>query len=306
MVDQSMIEGYTRQIEQKYPDLKLHSARLLTGYGQFSDVLIVNENSASQLDTQPLVFRFPRTPAVAVDMAHEVILLRQLQNKLPLPIPDPIYTLYDGQTGKLILMGYPMLPGEPLQRETMAAIVEDADEAVLNRLASQLAGFLKTLHAMPLNSLRKLRPPSETRESWQQMYGAFRNQLYPFMRVDAQREVSANFERFLSDDTHFSFSPVLRHGDYGTGNLLIDMDTLNISGVIDFSFAGPGDAAQDPGALSSFGDAFMERCFVVYPEMRDMLKRVEFIRSTYALQQALYALRDHNQDDFEDGIAAYV
>jgi hypothetical protein len=37
-----------------------------------------------------------------------------------------------------------------------------------------------------------------------------------------------------------------------------------------------------------------------------MQKRVAFIRGTYALQQALYALRDGNQADFEDGMQAYV
>lgn len=29
-------------------------------------------------------------------------------------------------------------------------------------------------------------------------------------------------------------------------------------------------------------------------------------QGTYALQQALYALRDGNEEDFADGIAAYV
>jgi len=38
---------------------------------------------------------------------------------------------------------------------------------------------------------------------------------------------------------------VLRYGDFGTGNILYDPQTLTISGIIDFGFAGLGDGALD-------------------------------------------------------------
>ncbi|MBC8171171.1 MAG: phosphotransferase [Anaerolineae bacterium] len=290
-----MVEAaFVQQIQQAYPELNITSVRLLPHYGQFSEVLVINE---------ALIFRFPRTPHVAKDMASEVLLLRQLQGRLPLPIPNPVYEAWQPETGELIFMGYPMLPGEPLWRETMSAI---QDEVVLDQLADQLAGFLRVLHAIPLDSLENLAPVGETPAYWQELYTAFREKLYPYIRVDAQAAISANFEAFLADAELQAFVPQLRHGDFGTGNILYDAKTQRISGIIDFSFAGPGDVAQDVGALGGYGETFLERCFRVYPEMRHTLKRVEFIRSTYALQQALYALRDGDQAEFEDGIADYI
>ncbi len=57
-------------------------ACLHTAERQFNDILIVNES---------LIFRFPRSPHVAVTLAAEAALLTQLQERLPLPIPQPNY-----------------------------------------------------------------------------------------------------------------------------------------------------------------------------------------------------------------------
>lgn len=290
-MDMNPINPHLEPIRKAYPDLQISSARLHTKEGQFSDIVIVNES---------LIFRFPRTPDVAIDMAYEVALLKKLQGRLPLPIPNPIYAHFEADN--LVFMGYPMIPGEPLWRETLNAIT---DEEILDRIAAQLAGFLKALHAIPANEITN-RPAGETRESWVAMYAAMRDQLFPHMRSDACQKVSENFESFLNDPANFAYQPVLRHGDFGTGNILYDAQSQNISGIIDFSFTSAGDRAQDVGALLGYGESFMERCYAVYPEMRDTLKRVQFIRTTYALQQALYALRDGNREDFEDGMRDYV
>lgn len=272
-----------------YPELCIHEMRLLTDHGQFSQVLIVNNT---------LIFRFPRTDSTARDMIHELAILDQLQGQLPLPIPHPLYR--HSTADKLIFMGYAMLPGEPLWRETIDAI---QDEMLLNRLARQLADFLKVLHSLPLHSRR---PIGETRQSWIDMLTAFQSHLYPHMRPDAQREVTHRFHAFLNEERHFAYQPVLRHGDFGGSNILYDAQAGKITGIIDFGFAGYGDAAQDVGGLSTYGETFLARGMDVYPEMAGMTKRIDFYRSTYALQQALYALENGNEDDFQDGIADYV
>ncbi len=280
-----------RQIADAYPELDITSARLFTTDGQFSDVLVVNDH---------LVFRFPRLEATQVEMAREVKLLRQLQGRFTLPIPNPIYEQWNED--RLVFMGYERLPGEPLWNETLEAIM---DAEVLQRLARQLAGFLREMHGIPLDSLDIEQPVGETRNFWTNLYQEFRNNLFHYMRADSQADVSQSFEAFLSNPANFDYQPVLRHGDYGGSNILYDRQTQSITGVIDFTSAGPGDPAQDAGALSCFGLDFFERCCSFYPELKAMMQRAHFYRSTYALQQALYALRDGNQDDFEDGIRDY-
>jgi aminoglycoside 2''-phosphotransferase len=197
-----------------------------------------------------------------------------------------------------------MLPGQPLWAEALAAL---ADESALDRIARQLAGFLRTLHTLPADALGPDAPPGDSLATWATMFEQFREKLFPFMRPDARDAVARLFAELLEDLRCNPARPVLRHGDFGTGNILYDPRTRAISGIIDFGFAGLGDPALDAAALSaSYGEMFLARCYQVYPELELMLPRARLYRGTYALQQALYALRDGNQEDFADGIAGYV
>ncbi len=77
---------YVQRVTAAYPDLPIVTACLHTAERQFNDILIVNE---------AVVFRFPRSPRVAATLAAEAALLTQLQERLPLPIPNPIYHMRD-------------------------------------------------------------------------------------------------------------------------------------------------------------------------------------------------------------------
>jgi aminoglycoside 2''-phosphotransferase len=286
---------YRRLLAATYPDLPIASVRLHTAEGQFNDILIVNEE---------LIFRFPRSPHVAATLATETNLLVQLQGLLPLPIPCPIYQDHEPQTGALRFMGYRMLPGTPLWREVVDTMAEDRAR---DHMATQLAEFLNALHTLPVAALGGDVPIRDDANWWANLFAQFQDQLYPFMRPDARDDISALFSTLLTDLRDNPTRPALRHGDFGTGNILYDPQALAITGIIDFGFAGLGDPALDVAALAGgYGEQFLARCYAVYPQMEQMLPRARLYQGTYALQQALYALRDGNQEDFADGIAAYI
>jgi aminoglycoside 2''-phosphotransferase len=68
---------------------------------------------------------------------------------------------------------------------------------------------------------------------------------------------------------------VLKHGDFGTSNILFDRQQRTICGMIDFGSSGLGDPAYDlAGLLSSYGEAFVKRCWRVYPEIESFMDRV--------------------------------
>jgi aminoglycoside 2''-phosphotransferase len=284
---------YLERIRRVFPDLPIRSSRLHTRDGQFNDILIVDD---------AVIFRFPRLPQVARTIALETRILRVIRPYLSLPIPDPIYSNLDPPPGELAFMGYPIIPGEPLRNEALAAV----DDGICNRLATQLATFLRDLHGVPAAVLGRDLPVSDGRETWADLYARFREHLFPFMRPDARDLVTRQFAAFLDEPRHWVYRPVLRHGDFGTGNILYDPAREQIGGVIDFSSIAIGDPAVDIAAIWGCGQRFLERFYPIYPEIPSMLERAAFYRSTFALQQALYALRDGDQESFDDGIAAYV
>ena len=284
---------YLALLKRHLPDFAFRRARILPSSGQFNTVLRVDDS---------WIFRFPKSPAAAADLARELELLPRLQGKLPLPIPQPQFQARDAESGDPLFMAYPLLPGEPLLREAFARLQDDG--GVVEALARDLALFLRALHAIDPADIGLKSSGEDARMEWTRIRDALREKLYPFMRADARAEASANFAKALADDSLWRVEACLIHGDFGTGNIL--HRDGRVSGVIDFGFCGVGDPAQDLGALlASYGEPFVARVCHHYPALRLGLRRARFYKSNYALIQALYALRDGDEEEFEDGISAY-
>ncbi len=275
-------------VREVHPNLRIESVTSL--HGQFNEALIVNDS---------LVFRFPRSHHATLMLKDEVAVLRAIRPLLTWSIPEPEY---GDLAGDAPFVGYRMIPGEPLRRDAFAAL---DDVTVLQRLADQLAAFLHELHSVPLDALGSHIPRRDSRQRWLQMYDDVRLKLMPLMRPDAREEVRQHFESYLADPERLSFTPALRHGDFGAGNILWQPESGALTGVIDFSFAGIGDPAIDAAAISTLGESFLQRMFNDYPALESMLDRVRFYRGTYALTEALDGLRDDDQEHFESGIRGY-
>ncbi len=274
--------------------IKIDSAELHTTDGQFNDIVFINDD---------LIFRYPRTPQVAESYTIQTLLLTYLQGKLPLSIPCPLYTATADVPWQQRFFGYRHIPGKPLYREALAVI---RDPLALQDMATQLAAFLLTLHRLAPVDLPVDLPVRDGIGDWEALYIGFQETLFAYMRPQARRWVMGNFESFLNNPSRFTYHPVLRHGDFGGSNILYNPQTNRISGVIDFESLGLGDPATDVAALSTYGEEFFALCLATYPEMQTMLDRAQFYRSTFALQEAYYGLRDGDQAAFQRGIAAYV
>lgn len=286
------IAPYLELIRRRCPDFPIGQARLLDSSGQFNTVLCVDER---------WIFRFPKSHQAAAEVAHELELLPRLQGRLPLPIPNPVGAAHHPDSGRLEWMAYAMLPGEPLLRERFAAL---SQTETLEQIAIDLAGFLKALHQLPPADIGLEAAAEDSRQAWQQIYADVQRQLYPCMRPDARADLSRSFEQALNDDGLWQVESCLTHGDFGTGNILYQNG--RIVGVIDFTFCALSDPAQDLGALlASYGEPFAARLLRHIPDLRRCLPRARFYRRHYDLIQALYALRDNDPAEFEDGIAAY-
>jgi aminoglycoside 2''-phosphotransferase len=287
---------YIQAIRACYPGFTIKTARLLSQQGQFNNVLLVNEDT---------IFRFPKTPREAAKLTIETALLRNLQERVTLPIPNPLYQSQEGASIGQVFMGFHLLPGEPLMPETLQAL---SSEGHRQHIAEQLAEFLHQLHAMPVDAVSVTLPAFQGCEEWKDLYNRFHDRLFPFMRPDARRQVTKHFDDFFGDARNCNYAPALIHGDFGTGNILIDASANCISGIIDFSSAQWGDPAVDVAAILapvSFGEAFLDRFAVVYPGITEFFTRARFYAGTFALQEALFGLEDQDDKAFERGIAQY-
>ncbi|MGE7916799.1 aminoglycoside phosphotransferase family protein [Lysinibacillus xylanilyticus] len=149
----------------------------------------------------------------------------------------------------------------------------------------------------------KVRNPSEEMYN---LYDKIQNTLFPFIRKDAQKEISQSFESFLKGKAFSNLEITLIHGDFGASNILWNPETSMISGIIDFGGSGLGDPAYDfAGILSSYGEDFFDMCMDLYPNGNEIAERVKFYKSTFALQEALHGIENDDRQAFESGIKDY-
>lgn len=137
--------------------LEIASARVVETESQFNAVLVVNKT---------LVLRFPRNAQAATALTREVAVLRRLQGRLPLPVPNPTLMGQDAATRRIGWMGYALLPGGPLWNEELEALGE-ADQ---RQLALQLAGFLHTLHTLPPDEVAPEFPTRDETQFWARLF----------------------------------------------------------------------------------------------------------------------------------------
>lgn len=287
-------EAYLQTISECYPDLPIQNARSHNKAGQYNDILIINDE---------FIFRFPKFSEGVQNIQNEVRILSRIQGFTTLPIPNPIYTSEDeGRLGR-VFMGYRMMPGEPLWRERLRAI---DDDDILQRLAEQLARFLKELHQIPLDRLGTDIPVHDSLGEMTHLYEEIRTHLFRFMRPDARQGVMNHFEAYLNTPHLHTYPLCLQHGDFGGSNILYSPESHEISGIIDFGFAGLGDPARDIAAVSTFGESFLARFHEAYPEVESMLERANFYKGTFALYEALYGVKNGDEEAFKAGIADYL
>jgi aminoglycoside 2''-phosphotransferase len=287
-------EACLQSIRKAFPDLGISSIGF-NDQGQNSDVVIVN---------QEFIFRFPKYPHVLEKLETETAILNGIQGHVTLAVPVPMFVNLQKTVGEAFV-GYRLIPGEPLWRETFRMI---DDKKVVKRLAGQVAAFLQSLHGVAVEEVVGSELlVHDTYEESADIYTRIREKLFGYMRPDAREWAAGHFEGFLDDVRNLQYTPVLKHGDFGPSNILFDKEKQRVTGVIDFGSSGMGDPAYDfAGLLSGYGEGFVEYCGNVYPEVEGYMGRIRFYQGTFALLEALFGIENGDQVAFKAGLEKYV
>jgi aminoglycoside 2''-phosphotransferase len=295
----NQVDSYLHHIRNSCPDLEVRTAQLSAG-GEVNDILIINEE---------WIFRFPKSSGGLEQLNTELAILGTIQGHVSTPVPNPVYTGKDLQTVGAAFMGYRKLPGEIL--DTHLENAREKDDG--RQIAQQLAAFLKELHGFPLERTG-LKAPVHDRGRREALPGEFKNireNLYPYMRPDACTEVSARFNEFLNTSTGHEYEQVLRHGDLGPRNILVNPHSLAITGILDFGSAGLDDPAIDLGFISFWGEAllgtaFVQQFYAGYGVSEMLLNRARFHKILIAMLVAMQGLQNSNPELFNFAIRPFI
>ena len=195
--------------------------------GLANDVIIADER---------WVFRFAKDAHSRQDLAREPAILALIQPRLSVPVPDFAALGDDGVV-------YPLIEGAPLYRYDLLRL----DDATQDAFAEQLAGVLRTLHAVTAAELAahglSAPLPGTTHDEWLARFERAERALAPYLWADQKAWMADLFAPLRYGRLELAFDPVLIHNDLAPYHIIMAPDATPpcIAGVIDFGVAGAGD-----------------------------------------------------------------
>jgi len=196
---------------------------------------------AAGAEVEPLILR--RSPAAAENgasvgqftLAVEAALVA-LAGEHAVPTPRVRHIL---QSEDELGSGYVMSrePGEALPFRILG---DDRFEAARERLAYQCGAALGRIHAVPVEQL----PEGIPQFALEQQLARSQDQLDEYGNVSPVHQLALNW---LRDNQPARRGPVLVHGDFRNGNLLVDESGL--VSVLDWELAHVGSPVEDLGYL---------------------------------------------------------
>ena len=275
-----------RRIREEFPNLTWTSHRYLT-HGWDHDVLILDE---------ALVFRAPRTQAYRDALANEARLLRYLQPRVDVGIPDYVYQSAGGS-----FAGYRLLAGRELDAATFGRLSDAARE----RIAQQLAAFLAAVHETPKSVARECGvSEQDPRKDHEDLVLDVETLVLPRL-ASHEVEVVRAFLTELAAEVKPTHPMALVHGDLAGEHILWDPGRRQVN-IIDFSDRSIGDPALDFAGLLANGQRFAQRVADQYRGPKDERKlwRAQLYFRRMALESMVYALQGY-PCTFEEGYAEF-
>lgn len=262
----------------------------LVRQGQFYNVVVGMDRVVCLPRTKAAASRLPRRAAILCALAE-----LDLGFRVPIPLQQsPLDS--DGSLSYLVLS---RIPGAPLDAERLD------NPRMVEGVAAQYVELLKSMaNAAVGQGVRLTVPMSNGR--WSLFAADVRAELFDLMsasgRLRAQHELGA-----VESLPHLSAGLV--HGDLGPENVL--WESVNglpiLSGVVDWDEVEFGDPAEDLAAIGAGYGKPLLSCILAMGGWtgRDTTARIAAITGTFALQQALAACRDGDEEELADGLCVY-
>ncbi|HUT82872.1 MAG TPA: aminoglycoside phosphotransferase family protein [Candidatus Bathyarchaeia archaeon] len=176
-------------------------------------------------------------------------ILSFLKDKLPLKIPS---ILYINGSEDLPFIITKKIPGISLSN----ILSEISDEKKI-KIAKKIGEFLNVLHSeallqsyykffsksLPMNTFANL--PKTLKQEWGLRFDKIQKLIFPILNLEQQNWLKKVFSDYLTNKENFIFEARLNHSDFDTSNILINPETLELTGIIDFETCRVYDPAYD-------------------------------------------------------------
>jgi len=269
--------------------------------GKIESVAVLGDGFRSLVVETPHgeVFKLAKNWEGAAGYRKELEILPVLRNLVPFEIPYPVWSTEPSRHFPFSAIGYLKISGEPLCQAHCES----------KQIASDVARFMLSMHSIEVTpALERIVP--QPRAYWDELE-RLRNTLAPALRElfspAEYRVISAWWASFLTDPGMHEYQPVLHHGDFWGENMLVDVSSGKIAGIVDFENVAVGDPAQDVATLLHLGRPFTLAVLEAYEAGGGILDEGLLYRAQrlWELREFVgigFAVRTTNQAQFDDAV----
>lgn len=280
------IKSIIKELKNQHPEF-MNSLFTINQQGWANVVLVVDGQ---------WVFRISRDREAGARLTFEKAILPVLKERLDVTVPD---FQYSGSVFGQLYVGYPLIPGEPLSKEMLESLSEDARK----RCVKQIAGFLSVLHELDPEEAGLTDSGPGMQDFWNRFKDVCLNKMPAWLLSEEMQWVEELFMSFEIMIKDHQIPLVLIHADFTEDHILFDEKSERISGIIDFGDLQMGDPALDFAGLSlSYGESFMMEVAKCYQAGIDdgFFDRIQqFYLQQVPMQGLLYGIETKNEELIE-------
>lgn len=226
-------DQYQHAISRNFPDLSIYSLSIF-GEGWANCLCLVNNN---------LIFRFPLDAHAEQQLLGEIRLLPVLAPELPLPIPNYQYIAPASDAYPYPFVGYPLIPGTSFLQANESLRQATWWRPAVGKFLSALHGVL--IYKVVAVGLHGCQTAQAWRDAVAQKHEPYEQHVYPLLTKSQRQSISHYLHTAIRDERMVSFSPVVLHQDFDFHNILVDFNTQQVTGVLDFGCCSIGDPVLD-------------------------------------------------------------
>ncbi len=247
------------------------------------------------------IARFPdkslRNEKGAKLIKNEIDILNLLSTFISVQIPKPLHYSLNIENPFMV---YEKIPGISLSK-----CFNEIKTPQKKKIAHQIADFLSELHSLRLDKSSELKSLSteDYREYWKNVRAEMKREIFPKLNSEQKKWLVNVFSEFLKDDRNFKFNPCVIHGDFDTSNILVDPNSFNITGIIDFEESSIFDPATD-FLFYDEGEIFLKDILGKYKGIKEesFLNRMKFLFCRTCIPYFQFGLKNNRMDVYSEGM----
>ena len=216
-------------IKNNFSELNIDNFKIL-GKGNFGVACLVNNN---------IVFKIPIENSKRFnDQKKEIFLLKKLENKLSFEIPR---ILYNKETPNGMIIGETLVHGVTYTQE----LHDSFDETTKADVLYQLGKMTRELHSIKIHDEQNILFVSDYKDILHLFHRNYTQDVQKCFNNTNKKCIKTLYNRYEYLSTHYPIELVLVHGDLHFGNIMFDIKSKTITGLIDFGSAHFSEPARD-------------------------------------------------------------